>query len=433
MPFIVLARPDMEHTAGKALAGLGRNIAEIGTRLADRRAREKAMEAELTRAQAQLAREQRVTGERDADREGSLRGLEEIGQRDQEGSVNSALEQHKGQILGPFGILNPRMIGAAALAGQAAQRRGLERMELAKRMSPEGARMFLARETENEKKAARETALKAELEALQGAVADGVLDEVKAQRYSKALQTATREGRDPGAIHERLAKEYDMHAKVKQRLRAWEQADKDAAALIQSIEQAGAVIQDPEAKQVIQEKVAKARGEWGNTEYQDFRSKSDPGQTLGALQAILFSAQAGAMPSGGGPMGITRAEKGVQDDAVRNDAFTPERGAANSDWSRQMGQGVGMPARGAQPQPITAAPPQTAGPKLTPMHDKVLLAGAVRQGAQKALAAGTREERAARIGDLRKAIADDLGLDVEDPTVIALVREALSRNYERGK
>lgn len=470
MPFIVVARPDMEHTAGKALGGLGRNIAEIGQTLSAARQREKALEAEKMRAEASLMREKNLAAQREAreaertaDREASMQGMEQLGQRSEraayEASIQEAMRSPQG-ALGPFGALNPRALAGGLRSGLEAKQRSQARLELAARMSPEAARMYLARETENEKKIARDQAWKDEAQALQDAIADGVLDERKAKLYARALQTAAREGKEPGQVWKLLAKEYDMHVKVKGRLRAWDQADKDAATLIQSIEQAASSVQDPVAQAALRGKVAQARGEWERTEHQSFRSQSDPEKTLGALREILFLAQAEA----GTPMDLTQAERTQQESAVRNDAFTPERGAATSEWARGMGGGrppasaaapraqassggrrstdtgkrasaeeiaAGEPARRAEREkrglPGRTLDPNAPKRQLKDVKDAERLHNFVLERAQKTLS--VEGDRKQKVMQLRDEIARDLGLDPSSPDVFAIVKQALEAAY----
>ncbi len=441
-PFIVIARPDPEHGMGSAVKGLGRNIAEIGQTLAQARARDRQLDIEEQRAQAALMREQGLAEARQqradqqaSDVQANVEGVRGVGAQAQETNAGNMLEQASRSpngALGPFGLLNPRAIVDGMKQSTEIKARMEQRAALAERMTPAAGRAYLARAATEEKEAARKQALQMDLQSLQDAVQDGVLDERQAKQFGKALQSAVREGSNPGAIHTQIAKHYDMHAKLKLRAKGWEEADPKAAEMIQAIERTAAAVPDPAIREQIMGKVAAAKAEWTRTEWESFRSKSDADQSLAALQSLLYQAQAQT----GQPIDDTKTERAVAERGVREDAFTPERGQERS-MDAQLG---------SQPYNVRKDPRGTLGgsgkPSAAPagnkqaskrQPDRVLLEGWVQQGAQEALRAGTREDRATRIGALRKKIADDLGLDVENPTVIALVREALQRNYQRGK
>lgn len=501
MPFIVVARPDMEHTAGSAVQGLGRNIAAIGLTLQQIRDRDKALEVERTRAEAALLREQNADAarqalaqERAAGVAGSVAGLKALGESGMRAtlaqSVDEGMKKPLGSILGPFGMLNPRAVMGGLKSAAEIKERMDHNMALASYMSPVDARAHLTRAAAEEKDYARKAGLQADLRALNNAVADGVIDERKAKLFSSALQSAVREGRDPGEIHARIAKEYDLHSQLKARAKGWAEADKNATQMISDIERTAAGIQDPDLKQAIAEKVAMARGEWAKTEYPSFRMESDAGKSLAALQALLYQAQASA----GAPVSRTKTEQAVGDEGVRDDAFTPERRAAREMAGlRFFIPGMAGQSTQQQQQPQAPAPTTTPGrtrapgpkqqqagddadaftpersgiramtgqqlsvppedlaaknrlradmglppiastlPQQSGQPDEVRLRTLVRAGAYEALQAGTTEERAKRIGVLRKHIADELGLDVEDPAVMKRVRQALSEVYDQPK
>ncbi len=453
-PFVsVIRQHDFENSAGAALQGAGANLAKIGERLSAHRQRQRAEQARAAEAnrrldiaeenaKTSLLRESRMLSEakaredmRSAGREGSIREIEEVGGREvQRGARRGAqegLEQavnSSGGVLGPFGVMS-RVAGSAAKGAMEAQRRVAESVELARRMSPPDARAELERVKARETQAVLEQGFQDDAKSLQEAVADGVIDDAKAKQYTKALQTALREKRNPGAIRERIAKEYDIHSKLVNRQDDWAKADKKAGALLdqlhQLVESAPDGV-DPESgasiKQSMTERLAKAKGEWARTGYQTFRMKEDPATSLGGLQALIFGAQAEA-----DPQGFVEEDAGSRippPSAGQKTAMgvngPMRRGGSQAAQARP---GAGQVAGGAVAQP--AARPAPPG-------EREQLAAVVQDGARVALTAGSQKERRGRMKELLVQVADSLGLDPTDPSVIAVVREQLAAVHGGG-
>jgi hypothetical protein len=440
-PFIVAADPRfLDRGSGDAIATSGRRLQELGItfhKLKEQRDRERAetilanerLDLERQRAEIQLMREERMAslqeqkaGEREADREAVQTGFGELQQTAETNAGQQGFQQAMGAPgavdLGPFGLLG------AAGAGAAAQAQARQRMEghkaLAARMSPEAARGYLARETVNEEKALRAQGFDEEKRMLQKAAdpetGDGYLSPEESKLLESALRTEIASGRPPGQITKRLQVRYAQVEKTRLRDEEWVGADGQAEEMIAAI--GGATMNAPKginpltgksAQAEMAGRLAKAKAEWEKTKHKSYRISHGPAESLEALQAVLYGAEAEADPAGF----AHRAQAEATDQAGRH-----ARGEAPFRPLEQRGTAAG--GGGAA---TAAAPPKKAGgPKRT---DEERLAGQVQRGAQEALRAGPGPQRKARIKELLNQIADALGLDPEHPVVLERVREAL--------
>ncbi len=410
--------------AGQAIAhGLERRDQMLRQAQADELANRR-LDIEEARAKATLARQAQLDASHQAEMQDVTGRLQESGNRQAGMASVDALQGAGGAILGPFGGLNQNAIAKSAEQWAQTQQDMQGKIALAKEMSPAAARGYLTRELGDEKQKVIARGYQQESEALQKAVADGVIDEGTQKRYSKLLQTSLREGRSPGPIHTFLAREYDKHAKLVQRSKDWVEADKKANEMLASAEQlfnASPEGIDPvtgkSMRETLRERLAAVKGEWANTEFPSHRMETDPGSELGNLQKLLFGMHGAA----GGEIPQTGSQRSVAQGLMTNPAArgalragpqtTP---AARASMERQP---AGVPAK--------KSPGRTQAPhKLTGAEDEKALRGYVSSNAQKAL---SNPDRKAGIKELLEGARRDLGMNASAQDVLAVVQDELQK------
>lgn len=442
MPYVIAARPqDLDRGPGAALAGVGRRVSQLSTEFARIKAAENTARrrdqlenrrldiAELV-AKQKLLRESNLTAAREAKaaqaeaaQQASLQAGQEFVQQGVAQRARPNLEAalaSPGGVLGPFGMLNPRMLGQMAQRqAQTAATLG-QKAELAARMSPEAARGYLTREAGKEKKAILAEGYARALESVQDAQADGVFTPQEAKTFTNLLQTAAAKGKDPGEIQTRIAKRYDLHTKLTQRAGEWEKADAQAQEMLGALEQligrvGGGV--DPNTglspQDQMRERLGKAQAEWGRTAFPSFRMKTDPGASLAGLQKLLVEGQAV-----GDPMA---PQRGTNLDVSRAPTIAnTQRGAP----PRQTGQG-GIPNLAEGTLTKRRGQPSPRGTKPMSREDiEGALRNLVTQNARVALTVGAGREGMRK---LVQTIAANLGVEVLPPEVLAIVRDELDK------
>lgn len=447
MPFIVAARPeDLDRGPGAAVAEAGKRLANLSAtfyELKGRRDRERAeavranqrLELEEQRAKIMLAREQRLAGDaeakagqQEADRAGAMQGFDELEQK----SMRQAGEQAFQMALGsPEGVLGPYGLLKAGVAGIYERQQAQQRMQgyqaLAEKMSPGAAAAYLTKKQGEEKRKVFEDGFALEARYIQDALAGEKIDPEMASTLNQGLQVEMRSGRPPGATTKELAKNAALQAKLRARETAWAEVDNEAAELLTTARTLGKHAPgdvDPLTGRNMQaemaEALANAEAEWAKTDDPTYRAGTDPKQALAALKKIVFGMKASSDPQGyvDERIGVQMQEGVMAKDARARGAERMQKAQGGAQGGSGGGSGGGSrvdPGR------------QPAKQKPAPRTDQQRLEGILTEGAQGALRAGTREERAARITELRNRVADELGLDVTDPKVHAAVREILTQ------
>lgn len=410
---------------------LGKAIADAGGILSKGIEGHRKQKVEEQRAAAAVLKEKRLAEERnfakeqaEADRQAVT---DKIGQVENE---NLAMAQRKairdalaspGGALGPFGVMNPRALASGMQSSLEIKQRMDVRGEMAAKMSVPAAHRFMLDAAEEERKTAVEKGYHTELEALQDAIGSGKIDPKTGKDLSKELQGAIKDGRAPGEIHQRVVKAVELFEAAKRRSVGWQEADQKAVGIIGALEQVMQLTTNPEVRDRLKQMVADGRSEWGRTEDgpggNPFRAKNDSQDSLHALEKILFEAQGISEL----PVGRTSTEANVagaqthklMTDPVARQKFLESRG-------------------GSGPQP--GAPREKPARKaFTGERETELARDLVRRAAQGALASGSKADRRSSMKALLKDVADTLGLDSTSPEVLAIVREELSRAYEKPK
>ena len=356
--------------------------------------------------------------------------------------------QSPGGVLGPYGILSQGRLKSLGEQGDKIKSQLATDKELARRMAPGTAEKYLSGRQAEYKQALLERGYEEEFKEVNRGLSSGVFDDPRsiylgadskgsgepsekaiqeAEMFNQDLQESLKAGKPPGQISKRIMERFDAHRQIRQRAKGWKQADERADKLFGSMEEVFQAVEDPEARQAMTEKLAKARGEWARTEYVDHRVASDPSKDLATIQGFLFEQQALA---GGGPEGMSRPPaqeaRALRAEQPKLDPPAPSNWPFNQIPQDAAGGPPGAPGpqMAPEPSPAPGAPPAGAEAPQMDRQSQQLVA-MVKDEAQGALRAGSREERVKRIGELRKRIARDLGLDVTDEKVKALVRQAL--------
>lgn len=304
-PYLIAANPK-SIDKGQAVAEGGRRIAELAVafgRMKDQRDREREEHAlKLER----LEKERRKAEQEVADVEGAVQGIQEEGARatDTAGKQGFQSAFPAMGMLGPFGLVTAGAKGAAERVRMEAK--VAHDVEVAKRMSPEGARAHLAGRKALYAREALTTGYQAAQKMIErGGDPDGdaVLKPDEVQELNATLQTAIAEGESADGVIREVGKRYRLYGHAKQRLKNWDEADKqvpELLALAQQLADQAPVGIDPRTGKNAQAEAAKrladAQAEWTQTEFGDFRLHHDPDDSLAALKKMLLVGEAETDP-----------------------------------------------------------------------------------------------------------------------------------------
>lgn len=378
MPYLVASSRDSEELRGHALAEGGRRLTELAVtfgKIYDQRKEERAryklaqkrLELERARAERQLERDK----QRAADVEGAVQGIQEEGARATDLAGRQGFQSQMASdalgVLGPFGLVTAAVRGAQARAQM--EKAVAHDVEIAKRMSPEGARAHLAGRKAQYARAALTTGYNtAKQMIMRGADPEGdaVLTPADARELNATLQSAIDEGESADGVIKEIGKRYRLHGATRQRAKDWEAADAKAQEFLASVQQLAD--QAPEgfdpntgtsAKAAAAKRLADAQAEWTQTEYGSFRMRNDPAESLAALKKMVLEGEAEQNPDAF----IRKERQGdVLPSRVRGRPLGPEdyaqgdaeaAGATGQGWTPQTGMG---------PQELTEAPPQGKAP-----------------------------------------------------------------------
>lgn len=435
---------------GHALAGGIRDRASSRAKAAELKleaeAQDRKFKIEEAKAAAALAKEENeaaargeVQAQKQAERDQASEDYQKATARSSEDALRQdvgAALRRSGGVLGPFGILNPKtMLGG--LQRQAAIGKKMQaNKEQASRMTPVAARNFLTKQAEELKKEVNEAGFNEEFELLDALSVEEKIDPARAKEYAKELQRAAREGGPPGAIHKRLMEESELYVQAQTRAEDWEKADVSAKGMIDGLRKLVGEMPDgldpitgKSAKAEMMKRLAAAGVEWNRTRPGEngvsvFRQKNDAAGSLDGLQKILFEAQIEADPDA-----FMRQERSANTPMTKPPA---ERDPA-TDGVGPLGAEVPPGGGGARPsQAAQEAPtggPRRAGGGGQPVADRTRqqIATMVMEGAQDALRAGKPEARKKALRALLERLKEDLGVNPGDPSVLAIVQEALAQ------
>jgi hypothetical protein len=465
------SRPWWEYIgdAGKEIAG-GVNEAHkervhAGELEKEQALKERALAIEEQNAKARVLGQANIAAAREerdkaleAQKTAALQGLEKIAQQQRgdatEAAISDAVKSPEG-ALGPFGILGNKFFAKVAEGfGNVEETMG-PKIEFAKQMTAAGATAYLTKETAQEKQRIHAQAYQHEADAVQGAVVDGVITPEQGRDFITPIQQSIHSMAKggpptvaPGATRERLAKAYDLHAKVMKRAAGWEESDKRAGELISTLKGMAIQATDPKVRQALLDKVSAAQGEWARTQHEDFRSKNDGEASVGGLEAVLFGAQAAAgelatppsyqTQSGPNPALQMSPEAQIragqlQDAAAENRTVTnqPKYGRADN-LGKKVNVG-GVPRGTEKPAKAPQAPQAREKPAAQGEYRTIAPEGKAKATAQiEAFVAdnGTPAismdtDQPAEIRKLRMGLAKTLGLDPRDPFVRGALTSAL--------
>lgn len=440
-PFVIAARPeDLDRGPGAAIAGVGRRVTEVATELhrlkiADQTAKrrdqldnrrldiaelnaKRLLLAESNRNAALTQRGQAAAAKAASVEQESMHTGEQLKAEAAGANTFEALAKGGGAggALGPFGMFNPKALAQGAAQTAATATRMNQKVELAKRMTPEAARGYLQRAANQERVGLYAEHYQREQEAIGKGVADGWLPPEEAEQFAQLLQTAAAAGQPPGETQRKLAKRYDLHVKLKRRSDEWAKADAKAEELLAIMEQ---LVQradegvDPETGESLRvsmnERLAQAQTEWERTRLSPtFRMETDPQASLAGLQKVIFGAQAIA-----DPLALRREVRTEQRPGVQ--ASPPLRSGGTTATTPPPGWSV------RQPEPGAAQEAGEAKAKDTPQQAQL------RRTVRSMAAEIDRSDMTGSLERLLKGIARDMGVDQLPPEVFAVVQDELSR------
>ncbi len=460
-PFVIATSPEYwDRGPGAAVAKLGQRVTEISTHFhgeaervrrerEDRRLKEEHLELERQKAEAMLQRSQaKQAGEAQAlaADQASVQGTTESLQAEGDRATQLAGEQGFGSTLssesikgrfGPFGLITAGTRGA--IDNQRMRDKVAHDVQLASQMKPADARAHLAQKKAEYAKEALATGYQQANALLQRSQDEDASEQITpedAVGLNELLQTAMAEGKSADGVIGLIAKHYKANADLKGRDRRWKDADKKAdeyLAALNGMADAAPTDVDPVTlkpkNQEFLTRLQEAQDAWEATNLPSHRARNEPNKELAALQAFVSQGQAQADPEGFIKQSRQKILQGRRD---RGEApFRPldQRGilggegrtppATRASAAGHTGKGSGAEKQG-RAEPARGQAPPAAARQMSAM---------VQQAANKTLRAGTTEERAKRIGELRKQIANDLGLDPNAEDVDQAIRQVLSSLY----